>query len=118
MSRAGLDWVDPIETVTSQDFDSLVLEAKGPVAVEFMSYGCPHCREIEPILQHVAELKGEQEKIYRLNVAEDQDLAGAYDVEATPTFITFMDGAQVSRAEGPTPNVKSVMAAVTQPFET
>ena len=117
MSRAGLDSVDRIETVTSQNFDSLVLEAKGPVAVEFMSYGCAHCREIEPILQRVAELESATEKIYRLNVSEDQDIADAYDIEGTPTIIKFMNGVQVGRAQGPTPDVQSVLDAVTQPAE-
>ena len=32
--------VDHIETVTGSTFQSVVLEGEGPIAVEFMSYGC------------------------------------------------------------------------------
>jgi hypothetical protein len=35
---------DKIQTVTSGTFTRLVLEAEGPIAVGFMSYGCAHCR--------------------------------------------------------------------------
>jgi thiol-disulfide isomerase/thioredoxin len=42
---------DHIRTVTGGTFKPWVLEGKGPIAVEFMSYGCVHCREIEPVLQ-------------------------------------------------------------------
>jgi thiol-disulfide isomerase/thioredoxin len=37
-----------VETTTADSFDSDVLKAAGPIAVEFMSYGCTHCRTIEP----------------------------------------------------------------------
>ena len=47
---------DKIQTVTSSTFTRLVLEAEGPIAVEFMSYGCAHCRAIEPVLEQVAEM--------------------------------------------------------------
>ena len=47
---------DLIKTVTSSSFTRLVLEAEGPIAVEFMSYGCEHCRAIEPVLEQVAEM--------------------------------------------------------------
>jgi hypothetical protein len=33
---------DAIPTVTADTFAQLVLAAEGPIAVEFMSYGCPH----------------------------------------------------------------------------
>jgi len=45
---------DRIQTITASDFDERILHAQGPVAVEFMSYGCGHSRVIEPVLQKVA----------------------------------------------------------------
>lgn len=108
---------DRIRTVTSDTFNSAVLEGEGPIAVEFMSYGCGHCRAIEPILQQVAEMVKSKEKIFRVNVAVEQDLAGSYEIESTPTVVMFLNGGEVGRVEGPYPTVSSVMAAVTQPFE-
>lgn len=109
---------DGIRTVTSSSFGPLVLEAAGPVAVEFMSYGCAHCRVIEPILQQVASMVESREKIFRVNTALDKELADTYGVGATPTLIMFLDGREVGRVEGPRPTISSVLTAVTQAFET
>jgi len=105
-----------IETATAATFDTLVLHADGPVAVEFMSYGCVHCRAIEPIVQEVARSIADRERVLRVNVAVEGDLAAAYRVRVTPTFVMFLGGNEVGRAEGPQPQVASVTAAVTNPF--
>ena len=108
---------DRIRTVTSGTFNALVLEGEGPIVVEFMSYGCAHCRAIEPVLQQVAEMVESKEKIFRVNIAVEQELADSYQIRGTPTFIMFLNGTEVGRVEGPPPTVSSVLTAVTQPFE-
>jgi len=108
---------DRIRTVTGGTFEELVLDAEGPVVAEFMSYGCAHCRVMEPILQQVARLVEPDETIVRINIAVEQQLAASYAVEGTPTLVMFLDGREVSRVEGPRPDVSTVLAAVTQPFE-
>jgi thioredoxin 1 len=108
---------DKIQTVTSSTFTRLVLEAEGPTAVEFMSYGCAHCRAIEPVLEQVAKMVEPQEKIFRVNIAVEQELAGSYRIQGTPTLVMFLNQNEVGRVEGPSPTVPSVLTAVTQPFE-
>ncbi len=108
---------DKIQTVTSGTFTRLVLEAEGPIAVEFMSYGCAHCRAIEPVLEQVAEIVKAEEKIFRVNIAVEQELAGSYQIQGTPTLVMFLNQNEVGRVEGPSPTVSSVLAAVTQPFQ-
>ena len=113
--RPGLK--SDIQTVTSATFTRLVLEAAGPIVVEFMSYGCAHCRAIEPALEQVAEQMKSKEKIFRVNIAVEQELAGGYEIQGTPTLVAFLNGSEVGRVEGPQPTVSSVLTAVTQPFE-
>jgi len=108
---------DKIRTVTSDTFPSLVLKAQGPIVVEFMSYGCVHCREIEPVLQQVAEMVKSKEKIFRVNTADDQELTDSYEIQGTPTVVMFLNGKEVGRAEGPPPTVSSLLTALTHPFE-
>jgi thioredoxin 1 len=108
---------DEIQTVNGSNFSRLVLEADGPVAVEFMSYGCAHCRVIEPILQQVATMVDPRERIFRVNIAVEQELSDTYEIQGTPTLIMFLNHNEVGRAEGPSPNLASVLAVVTQPFE-
>ena len=108
---------DKIRTVTSATFNPRVLEGKGPIAVEFMSYGCVHCRAMEPVLQQVAEMVKSKGTIFRVNTAVDQELTDSYEIQGTPTLIMFLHGREVGRVEGPPPTVASVLTAVTQPFE-
>jgi thioredoxin 1 len=109
---------DKIQDVTTDAFNAQVLNAQGPIAVEFMSYGCSHCREIEPVLQQVAARVESTEKICRVNIAVEPDLASSYEIQGTPTLIMFLNGKQVGRIDGPSPTLSSVMTAVTQPFQT
>jgi thioredoxin 1 len=108
---------DTIQTVTTGTFTQLVLEAEGPIAVEFMSYGCAHCRKIESVLQQVAKMVEPRERICRVNIAVEQELASTYQIQGTPTLVMFLNQHEVGRVEGPSPTVSSVLAAVTQPFE-
>jgi thioredoxin 1 len=108
---------DFVNSVTEETFDSLVLTSPNPVAVEFMSYGCEHCRLLEPVLQEVAERLGSREAVLRVNIAVDQELANRYEIEGTPTLVMFSKGIEVGRAVGPNPSVKVLWDDVTRPFE-
>ena len=108
---------DFVQSVTEETFDSLVLGAVTPVAAEFMSYGCEHCRLLEPVLQEVAENLGSREAIFRVNIAIDQELANRYQIEATPTLILFLKGVEVGRSVGPDPSMKVLWDVVTRPFQ-
>lgn len=109
--------LDMIQTVTDATFNDLVLKSSGPVAVEFMSYGCGFCRAIEPILQQVTEKLHSELKIFRVNVPAQSELAGTYEIEGTPTFVMFLDGNEIARSEGPDPTMANITAMLTQPFK-
>jgi thioredoxin 1 len=105
-----------IETATGETFASLVLEGRGPIVVEFMSYGCEHCRVLEPILERAAEGLKTTERVFRVNVAVEADLAERYEIRGTPTLVAFENGREVGRVEGPHPTLSSVTSALTKPF--
>ena len=108
---------DAIRTVSGEAFAQVVLAAPGPVVVEFMSYSCSHCRAVESAMQQVARSVAPQQAVCRVNVAQDPELAAQYGVQGTPTLVMFRDGEEVARAEGPSPEVDSLMQTVTQPFQ-
>jgi thioredoxin-like negative regulator of GroEL len=81
-----------------------------------MSYGCAHCRVIQPVLEGVAETLQTTERIYQVNIAVERELASAFGIEGTPTFVMFSDGREVARVAGPRPDEESLLAALTQPF--
>jgi thioredoxin 1 len=105
-----------IQTLDGASFGPTVLDGEGRIAVEFMSYGCGYCRAIEPLLQQVAEMIWQDETIFRVNITADPDLANQYEVGGTPTFVMFLNGEELGRAEGPNPDFASVRDAVTGPF--
>ena len=107
---------DGIPSLDAAAFEARVLQGQGPIAVEFMSYSCAHCGAMEPVLQQVAETLRSREPIYRVNVAVELGLAGRYEIEGTPTLIMFSEGQEVGRAEGPDPDVATMLAVVTEPF--
>jgi thioredoxin-like negative regulator of GroEL len=118
MKRQSARTLDRIATVTAQEFAQVVLGAHGPIAVEFMSYSCAYCQALEPVLQQVAEQVGAQEKIVRVNIAVDPELAASYRIQATPTLMMFLNGSPIGRAEGPHPEFDSLLDTVTAPFQT
>jgi thioredoxin len=105
-----------IRTVGSDTFDALVLRGHGPIAVEFMSYGCAHCRAIEPFLRKAARMVKAKEQIFRVNVAVEPDLAESYQIVGTPTLVMFLDAREVGRVEGPRPTLSAVLGAITEAF--
>jgi len=107
---------DPIRSVTSETFDALVSNGKGPLVVEFMSYGCGHCRVLEPILQEVARSMISEVTLFRVNVGLERELAAAFEIQGTPTLIMVLDGTEVGRVEGPQPTMAGIEAAITQSF--
>jgi len=108
---------DRIRTATESTFTSLILEGEGPIVVEFMSYGCAYCRELEPVLQRVAEMLPDNQKIFRVNSALAADLMSAYQVTGTPTLLMFLDGNEVARAAGPHPSVNAILEILRDAFE-
>ncbi len=71
-----------------------------PVLVDFWAPWCGPCKAIAPILEELAvELQG-QIKIGKVNVDENDTIAGEYHVRAIPTLILFKAGKAVETFVG------------------
>jgi thioredoxin 1 len=116
LQQVPLSTTSEIRDVTGSTFEKQVLKGVGPIVVEFMSYGCEHCRAIEPVLQKVAEMVKSKGQIFRLNIAVDSEIGDLYGIRATPTLVMFLNGKQVGQVEGPQPKVSSLLTAIAQPF--
>ena len=116
MNHRAAGSIDRIATLTGDTFNTNVIKGVGPIAVEFMSYGCGYCRAVEPFLQQVAETLEGKEQLFRVNIDADPELSAGFEVQGTPTFIMFSGGREVGRVEGIQPTLAGVMAVVTQPF--
>ena len=82
--------------VGTAEFEAEVLKEKLPVIVEFYSDSCIPCKQLSPILGGIED----QVKVVKVNVNFDADLAGEYQVMASPTILFFKDGREVDRIRG------------------
>jgi thioredoxin 1 len=92
----------PIEVPNAQAFDALVRDGRQPVVVDFWAPWCGPCRVVHPILEEMAAERDDF-RIVSINVDENQQTAGRFDVLSIPTLILFRDGAEAKRVIGAMP---------------
>ncbi len=106
---------DPAEGKAIQldqaDFESEVLNSKLPVVVDFWAPWCGPCRVVEPVLNELAKRYAGKAKIVRMNVDENRELSGKYDIQYIPTLIVIEQGKEVHRTVGAPPNIETKLAA-------
>ena len=88
--------------VTDANFQSEVLEAEGPVLVDFWAPWCGPCRVVHPILEEI-DSEREDLKIVSLNTDENQQTTARYEVLSIPTLILFKNGEIAKKVIGAMP---------------
>lgn len=96
--------------VTDQDFLQTVVEEskRRPVVVDLWATWCAPCRTLGPILEKVAEERGGEFLLAKLDVDANPYTAGQFGVQSIPTVVAFKDGKPVDGFVGaiPEPMVK------------
>ena len=91
-----------VVTITTENFAQEVLHSDKPVLLDFWASWCGPCRMLSPIVDEVAEERGDI-KVGKVNVDEQPELAGQFDVMSIPTLLVFENGKLVNRAVGARP---------------
>lgn len=96
-----------VKDVTDSSFQAEVLEAEQPILVDFWAPWCGPCRVVGPVLEEIAEEKGEDKlRVVKLNIDENQETAAKYSVMSIPTMILFRNGEPTKTIIGAYPKRK------------
>jgi len=81
-----------IRNVSDASFDAEVLQADGPVLVDYWAAWCGPCKMIAPLLDEAAKQYEGRVTIVKLNVDENPETAARFGVRGIPTLMLFKDG--------------------------
>jgi thioredoxin 1 len=94
--------------LNKENFDAEVLQAAGPVLVDFWGDKCEPCKALMPAVHELAEKYSVNMKMCKLNTTENRRLAIGQKVMGLPTFIVYRNGEkikEISGAENCTPEI-------------
>jgi len=98
-----------IQAVTDADFETTVLKSDKPVLVDFWAEWCGPCRQVQPILDELANQHGDKLTFVKMNVDENPVTPAHYRVTGIPTLNVYQGGEVVKQIVGARP--KAVLIA-------
>ena len=95
--------------VTTENFESEVLQSEVPVLVDLWATWCAPCRQIAPMIEELAGEYAGRAKVVKVDMDQNRELAMQFQIQAVPTLLFFKGGENVDRIIGVKP--KSELAA-------
>jgi thioredoxin 2 len=103
---------EPIEIVSTADFDRLIAASSLPVLVDYWAPWCGPCRMVAPELKKVAARQAGQAIVVKVNTDVLTDLGERFGIRSIPTLAVFSGGKEVVRESGarPAPEIEAFLA--------
>lgn len=89
-------------SITSENFESQVLQNTGTVLLDFWAPWCGPCRMVGPVLEEIARERPDI-KVGKVNVDEERELANQFGIMSIPTLVVMENGKLVKQAMGARP---------------
>lgn len=87
------------QQITSANFKTLA-EGDKPLVVDFWAEWCGPCRMIGPIIEELAQKYEDRVVVGKVNVDENDELTGEFEIRSIPTILFFKNGEIVDRYVG------------------
>ncbi|MFN2148099.1 MAG: thioredoxin [Anaerolineales bacterium] len=100
-----------IVEISDDNFEREVLQVKGAVLVDFGAEWCKPCKQLDPIVEELAQEWGDRVKVVKIDSDANVDTTSRYTVMGLPTLILFVDGEPVERMMGfkPRPKIEAMV---------
>lgn len=87
----------------AETFDEEVLQSDVPVLVDVWAAWCPPCMMLKPELERLAADLRDRARIALINVDEEPELAGMFDVSRIPALMIVKKGRRADEWTGYSP---------------
>lgn len=87
-------------TITSANFEQEVTKSDIPVLIDFWAEWCVPCKMIGPILEEIAQAHDGKLKVGKVNVDQEGELAGKFNIISIPSLMLFKGGEVVNQQVG------------------